>query len=277
MLRRLLSALADADDDRAPQVRHFNPWQGLQWFSCGWRIFQYNPMMWVSMCLMYMLVALLLLRIPLFGRFLLALITPAMAAGAFLAADELAEDAKRRPRSRSRGRTEQPPVARFSDSLIDAGRNLFGAFRQEDTIIPVLELSLVGLGVMLVVQTAIAAIAGSALLNTVQLGQIGPVQFIQLALAGVLAVALGLVLAMVLIYAIPLCVLRDTTILGGLYYACLGAAENLWAFLIYTIVLAAPFIAAATGGGVLLPLALGGVWLPIAVTSMFCSYRKVFR
>ena len=265
----LLSALRLEETEQV-HIRSFTVGEALQWIKSGGRLFFKHPVLWLIMSIIYMAIAFALTRIPLFGVVLLALVTPFFMGSMFGAAALLA---KAKPTN----------LQQIGETFASAGKYLFGGFADADAFFPLFQLSIITAGLALFAQSIVQPIAGPLLLDTVQFGDLGAVQYLRF--AGALGAAIGFFgfLMALLTYAVPLCVLDDAGVVGSLVYSAKAVWENLTPFIAFLAILSIPLIFVVAGAflasaiGWAIALGIGSVFVALAINSMFCSYKLTFR
>lgn len=272
----------ESEEEVLVQVRKFEAVQGIDWISCGWRRFGKDLESWMLMALFYLAGALVLVRVPFMGVLILVFLTPLLMAGTLITAEELSKKSERKKNGHS-SRLKQSLRHQFTGSLSSAARGLFRVFSHDDKIFPILQISMIAVGLTLLVQFAVGMIAGAVLLDTVQIGQIGAIQGVQIMVALLAAVSLYFLLAVLFVFAIPLCALGEATVLGGIYYSYRAVAQNWRPFLVYLIVLSIPPALAILCAsllpmaGLVIALIIGCFSFPIIVNSNLCCYKLIYR
>jgi hypothetical protein len=205
-----------------------------------------------------------------------------MLAVAFLIMDEFSEKAKR-PGTHPRGPTKNNSTkSNVSDLFTEPLEDLFAVLSDQEKVLTLFQLCVVALGLALVGQIVVALLAGSTVLGTVQSEHMTIMQIIRVASAAVVAIVFYILFTALLIYTVPLCVLKNHTVKSGLYYAFQAAVKNALPFTIFVASISAPLIlstlvlSASTFAGIIVALLLGALGLPIAIYSMFCSYKLMF-
>lgn len=271
----------ESEEEGLVQVRKFEVAQGMAWIRCGWRFFIKNPVLWLLMALFYLTAALVFVRVPFMGVLILVFLTPLLMAGTLITAEEL--NSKSGSKKDDRSRFKQSLRDQFAESLSNAARGLFCIFTHDDKIFPILQISMIAVGLTLLVQFAVGMIAGAVLLDSVEIGQIGAIQGLQVMAALLAAMALYFLLAVLFVFAIPLCALGEATVLGGVYYSYRAVAQNWRPFLVYLIVLSIlPALAILCASllpmeGLVIALIIGCFSFPIVVNSNLCCYKLMYR
>ena len=243
----------------------------LPWIREGYARVLREPLRWLGMTLVYLAIALLLKRVPFLGNFVLVLITPIMLAGALLAA-----------------RTPLVPAPADAKGwlnalTLDAGHELFQVFRREDHAFAIVIVCIVSLGLIVLVNIPELLITGGSVVSGLTGASLaGPLR-VSLVLGIVVVVALYVLLAMALLYVIPLTLFgkrQPVPAIAESFLVCLGNSAALATF-------AAPFLAVNLAimigfafshvFGYALLLLLGVVSLPAFVIALHASYRALFE
>jgi uncharacterized membrane protein len=233
------------------QVRRVRFGRGWRWIVEAFALFRRNPLIWIVLNLVLLLIALGLSVIPVAGEYVLYLLTPIFLAGLMTACRdlELGEDIE---------------IA-----------YLFRGFRHNAS-----QLVTVG-GVYLVGQVVIAGVVlwlgGADLQEALRLAaegnadRITPEAANRVALAVLVGSALFVPLAMAVWFAPALVILDDVPALEALRVSVRACLANLLPFLFYSAIMSGLLVIAVT------PLFAGLVlWVPVAVISAYTSYRDVF-
>lgn len=243
---------------RAPAGR------GVAWVGDGWRCFMASPGMWIVLVVVWLLVIMALQLVPLVGALAAYLLAPALGGGLLMCARDA-----------------------FDGRPLDLGR-LFDPLTGAATRGPMLVL-----GVLFLLANLVAMVAaGAVLLGSVGmtlLGQHGelmgpggvnpeaidPQTMLQLgagaALAGLLALALGLLALLLFYYAVPLVLFGGLEPVTAVGRGVRGVLRN-WLPLLVLSVLWLPLSLLATA-----PLLLGWlVLLPMTFGAWYGSYRDAF-
>jgi hypothetical protein len=242
----------------------------LPWIREGYTRVLHEPARWLGMTLLYLLIALALKRVPFLGNFVLVLITPIMIAGALLAA-------------RSPARALAGAGDWWGALTRDAAQELFQVFRREEHAFAIVIVCIVSLGLIVLVNIPELLITGGSVVSGLTGASLaGPLR-LSLVLGIVVVVALYVLLAMALLYVVPLTLFgnrQPVPAVAESFRACLGNPAALAAF-------AAPFLAvnlAIMIGfafshwlGYALLLLLGVVSLPAFVIALHASYRTLFE
>jgi hypothetical protein len=227
--------------------------QGWQWIVQGFALFRKNPLIWVVLLAIYVLIAVLISKIPLVGPFLSLLLSPVFSAGFLLGARALDQG-------------EELELA-----------HLFGGFQQNTSqLITVGGLYMVGyvvvVGVMMVT-------GGGAVVGAIMLGgdQPDPATIAPEAMVGVM---LGMLAGMTLLllplmmaywFAPALVLFHEMQPVAAMKQSLFACLRNWVPFLVYG--LASFFLAILAA----IPFGLGMIILvPTLTASVYTSYRDIF-
>ncbi len=216
--------------------------RGVAWFTGGWRLFMKNPGVWVVLGVIFIASLFVLALIPLLGQLLIALFAPVLSAGLLHAAREA-----------DNGRALEIP-------------HVLQGFREKEKLTPLLSLGGVALA-GLILSIALAFAIGGASMVAMMAGRHemggGAAAGVLVALLAVLLVQL--VVAMALVYAVPLVMFKAmpaTQALGSSLKACLRNFLPLTVFgVIYLFVAVVATVPFFLGWIVLLPASAGMLYL----------------
>ena len=241
---------------------------GVRWLDCGWRLFKRNPWQLLGMALVSMAIVILLTLIPFLGSLLVALLAPILMSSGLLAANDLGKQKMSLPASLR--------MAAFTHSH----KALLRPLRDEKYTVTVSILAIYAVAVALLINISVEMISDGAWawdLASVQGSDL------LIALAGkAVACLLYLGLSMSLIYAIPLIVLRDESVVPALGLSLRKSARYIVSLAVILGVLVSPFLVGGLASFVFAPssyavwLIGGALALPLFTTSCYCSYRTVF-
>lgn len=225
--------------------------RGVAWFAGGWSLFMKDPGVWIVLGIMTLAITVVLSLIPFLGVLALSLISPVLGAGLLYAAREA-----------------------------DAGRALdvlylFQGFRERDKLTPLLSLGAVALvGLIIALAIAFLLVGGSMVammmsgdrhvLNTGAMGGF--------VLAGLVILVVELVVAMAVVYAIPLVMFRGVPAGAALRSSLNANLRNLLPLLVFGVIYL--FVAVLAT----LPLMLGWiVLLPVSMATVYLSYKDMYE
>jgi len=224
--------------------------RGIAWFTGGWRLFVKNPGVWIVLGAIFIAIVFVLALVPLLGRPLASLFAPVLSAGLLHAAREA-----------------------------DGNRPLefvyvFQGFRERDRLTPLLALGGVMLAGLVLSMVAAMLIGGPATVSAMLSGNPDMMRGAAAGMAGALLAALTvqLLVAMALVYAVPLVMFGNVAAsraLSSSFRACLRNALPLTVFgVVY-------FFAALLAS---LPLFLGWiVLLPASAGMLYLSYKDLYE
>jgi uncharacterized membrane protein len=224
--------------------------RGIAWFTGGWQIFMKNPGLWIVLGVITLIIAVALFLLPFVGMLALSLLMPVFAAGLLYAAREADE-----------GRT------------LDVA-HLFQGFREKDRLTPLLSLGGVALAGTVVSLALFIMIGGGSMLAMMAGGQRemmgGAIAGMLLALPVVLGVQL--LVALALIYAVPLVMFRGVPASQAMGSSLRANLRNILPLLVSGVLYL--FVAVLAT----LPLLLGWlVLLPVSVGMLYRSYKDLYE
>ena len=224
--------------------------RGVAWFTGGWQIFMKSPGLWVVLGAITLIIAVALFLLPVVGMLALSLLMPVFVAGLLYAAREA-----------------------------DAGRaldvaHLFQGFREKDRLTPLLSLGGIALAGTIVSLALMIMIGGGSMLAMMAGGQRemmgGAIAGMLLALPVVLGVQL--LVALALIYAVPLVMFRGVPASQAMGSSLRANLRNILPLLVSGVLYL--FVAVLAT----LPLLLGWlVLLPVSVGMLYRSYKDLYE
>ncbi|MGA0115784.1 MAG: BPSS1780 family membrane protein [Burkholderiales bacterium] len=224
--------------------------RGWQWIVEGFRMFRGQPLAWIAMVVIMLVISIASAMIPLLGALILNLVTPVFFAGLMIAC-------------RTADQGGEPQVGQ-----------LFSAFKTHAApLVTVGGIYLVGN--IIAVGAMFAVAGGAALPALLGKGAANP-EALRTAMGGLmLGFAIGLaVFAPVLMavwFAPLLIVFRNIAPIEAMKLSLLACWQNMMPFLVYGVIALVLSIAA------FLPLMLGFIVLiPVLVCSIYISYKDVF-
>lgn len=256
---------------QATRIRTFTARQAMQWFSCGWRMWRRQPLAATIPLAVIVPVALLLRWIPVLGDVILLLLLPSMVASVLVQVHI---------QSQTAGRWRRPKS--LASWLVFLRQALFGAWGKSANV-----YSLILIGFVLVVfgllsYAMVSAVGGQAVVSPYGFLELTPIQMGRFVLAYSLAVVLWLAVMAVLMWAVPLLIIRDLALFEALRLALRGLRHNASAAATLLLVSTAALLPAV-------PLKLWSplvailAWWPattlaalLLVFSDYCSFRLVF-
>ena len=243
----------------------------LPWIRESYARVLREPARWLGMTLVYLAIALVLKRVPFLGNFVLVLITPIMLAGALFAA-----------------RSPPAPAPAGAGAWLtaltrDAAQELFQVLRREEHTFAVVIVCILSLGLIVLVNIPELLITGGSVVSGLTGASLaGPLR-LSLVLGIVVVIALYVLLAMALLYVVPLTLFgnrQPVPAVAESFRACLdNRAALAWfaaPFLAVNLAILVGFAFSRPLGYALL-LVLGLVSLPAFVVALHASYRTLFE
>jgi uncharacterized membrane protein len=223
----------------------------IEWLKAGWRAFITNPVMWVVLTVLWLVLAAVLELIPLLGGLIMTLITPALLAGLIYAARESS--------------TAQPVVVtHLFQGLTDARRR--GPLLVLGVILLVtsLALTLVAAGVFAGLY-GLEEVADLDKQMTPITPGLGAIALLALVLA------LGLAVFALIIYAIPLVMFTDLPPVPAVKSSLQASLRNISPLVVFSLIYLLLSVLAA------IPMGLGFlVLIPVSVGALYASYRDIY-
>jgi hypothetical protein len=258
------------------RIRSFRPGQVTQWLSCGWRLMRRRPLEALRPALAFATAVLLLRAIPVFGDILLLLLLPSVFVSYTLHVHLIALTGNA-PRARRSG--GPPAYVRWGRELRQA---LFGAWSKTENIFPLILIGLVLVVLGLLIHVLFNQVGGQAVVSPYGFFELSIEQMIRLPLAYAVGALLWSVAMTMLLWMLPLFVLRDMALAEAFGWSLRGLLSNVAVVLLLTLVCAAGLVPAMF----IKPFSLIGqvtaLWLSLTVLaalfafSVYCSYRLVF-
>jgi hypothetical protein len=259
--------------------------QGWTWVAQGAELFARQPALWLAMAVVYLAIAIVLGLIPFVGWLLLVLLSPALLLGTLSVAKAVNDGSLA-----ARG-VPAPPASLslrglatcVADFLAAGGNKLFAGFSREEKVLPVMVVSTMLLGGVVVIRilAQLLRVGGSALPS--MLSGVSASLWLPALLGLAVVLALYALLLMAFVYTVPLILFRGAYPLPAIESSFVAAAENWQAFGIFIgvfslageaarllfLVLSFPFDYFAF-------LALGLVLLPVMAGGLYASYLDLF-
>lgn len=258
------------------RIRSFRPAQLSEWMSCGWRLGRRRPLEALRPAAAFALAVPVLRLVPVIGDITLLLLLPTVLAS-YLLYIHLSVVAGRVPH---RGRGGSPDLRRLGRELRQA---LLGAWAKRENIFPLVVVGLVLVVLGLVIHLLFNLVAGPAAASPYEFTELAATQQIRLLLGYALAVLWWLGIMMLLLWTLPLFVLRDLALTDALAWNARALAGNAAVVLLLLgVMAAAAFVPALLLRPWSIPAQLGVQWLSLALVaalfglSSYCSYRLVF-
>jgi uncharacterized membrane protein len=223
---------------------------GWEWIRGGFDLFRRNPVIWIALFLIYLMIGMMLSLIPMVGPIVLNLLAPVFVAGFMLGCQALESG-------------EELEI-----------NHLFAGFKQNTSqLITVGGLYLVGI---IVVAGIVFAMTGGAMLNEGGHG-ISNEQTLEAAggegllLAVLVALALLLPLIMAYWFAPTLVVFHGLSATEAMKLSFGACLQNLLPFTVYSLISMVLLVAAA------IPFGLGLLaMIPTMTASLYVSYKDIF-
>lgn len=223
--------------------------RGWAWFVDGWRLFARHMLVWVLLGLIFLFIMFASLLIPFIGQLLFMFASPILGAGLLHAARE--SDTNRAPRVTDLWEGFRRPRAR-DRLLILAAVSLAAAF-------------VTALLMALFMRDAMMGVMGQ---SDGTMPMMTPGFWLRL----VIVLTPQLVVAMALLYAVPLVMFRDTPVGVALQSSLEASVRNLIPLLIFGVVYTVAAIVAS------IPLGIGWlVLLPASVGMLYSSYKDLYE
>jgi uncharacterized membrane protein len=232
------------------QPRTVDVGHGFSWWSEAWTLFMRNPLMWILMAVILIVITVVLQLVPFLGWLAASLLTPVFFAGWLLAARKV----------------ETGGTLEVSD--------LFLGFKEQST--PLLVLGAIFLVCTLVI-FAVGAAFGFGAITGLMFGGASQSTGGVMAAAGaamlvlLVVLVLSVLVAMAMWFAPALVVFRNLAPIDAMKISFAANLKNIGAFLVYGVLY---FIAAIVAS---IPLGLGWlVLVPLVLLTSYVSYRDVF-
>lgn len=252
--------------------------RATRWWHEGSDIVRRDPALWLGMGLLYILFALLLKRIPFLGNFMLVLITPIPIAGVWLTARQLT------------GITHVPTPGpdwreRLRFYLGRPARALVAGFRKEAHALPLVMICIITLGLVIAVSIVELVLTGGSMVSGLKAARLDSDFGALRAVGLLLSFGLYTLLAMALLFVVPLVILNDRLVVPAIpesFRLCARHASALGVFLapfllpviVIELAFSNSFIAPL---GYLLVLTVGAVAIPLFLTGCYACYRELMN
>ena len=255
---------------------------GWSWVLNGLDALKKDLGLWVGMGLIYMLIAVALTLIPFVGLLLMVLVSPMLLAGALQTAGDLYSGNLASPIT-SPGSGLTPP--RIFANLQRATGRLFIIFSDEEKLLPLMVISTLTLGMVVVINilAVLLKIDGSAL-TAMAAGSVGPRIWVPALIGWFLVRFLQLGLIMTVLYSVPLILFRHEMPLVSIEKSFAASKQNFAAvcafgvpFLLVYMLINVMFFALSFPFDDLAVLLLGWITVPIFSASLFSSYQDLFK
>jgi len=221
----------------------------VSWIGCGWGVFVKNPGVWIVLALILIVGIIVVSIIPLIGPLALALLMPVLTGGLLYGASQL-----------DTGKT------------LEVG-HLFEGFKQSDKMGSLIAIGGINLGASIVMMIILFVMVGGSVMMGAALGgsRGGTGMGAGFMLALLIILALQILVAMALFYAVPLVMLQGAKVGDAIKASFNACITNFIPLLVFGIVY---FVLAVVAS---LPLGLGWIiLLPMTYGMYYCSYRSIF-
>ncbi|MCR4300305.1 MAG: hypothetical protein NUV51_01710 [Sulfuricaulis sp.] len=250
--------------------------QAGSWIACGARLVLAQKSLWFGMTLVYFALGFLLTLIPFMGHLLLILVSPMLVASVFWGRAQEPQGPSPAPMAQP---VSFPSV--LQTWIAQPAQELMRIFTQENKMFGAVLLGIVTLGLVVLVKIFSYLLIGGSVVSGLTAAQSGFTQFTTL-LGMLLVAGLSVLLAMGLLYSVPLTVLGNRQPLDAIAESFTTCRENaqtqlalvLPFFLFYLIIMVA--FAKSVWLGYLLLISLGFPALPLFIAAIYCSYRKLY-
>jgi len=269
--------VTDSITPRKPSARPFC------WLACGWQLAHRRPDLFIGMTTLYLLLAVLLTRIPFVGPLLLVLVTPALAAGAWLAARSIAHGNGQPAIASELPAGRRTFAQTFGTYVLQPLRSLLQALTDERRVLATSILCMVCLGLVMALKITEYIFIGGSMISALQspevMSWLRPVTLIGMALVAVLAVLIG----MALFFVVPLATFDRIDALTAVGRGFVASARNIVSVLVFFspfLVAYATLIAAFAVNaflGYFTTFTLGPIVLANYIGGVYCCYRDVFE
>lgn len=233
------------------EVKKVTAAHGWQWIRGGFSLFRQNPVIWIALFFVYLLLGMLLSLIPVVGPIVLNLLAPVFMAGFMLGCQALESG-------------EELEI-----------NHLFAGFKQNTSqLITVGGIYLVG---VILVAGLVFVTTGGTMLNEGAHGLGGEHEPVMEAggnvmLAALIAMALLLPLIMAYWFAPTLVIFHGIGAIDAMKLSFVACLNNLLPFTVYGLISMVLLLLAA------IPLGLGLlVMIPTMTASLYVSYKDIFR
>ncbi len=262
--------------------------QAITWIASAWRLFRKQPVPWLGMTLIYVVVALLLKQIPFMGDLVLILITPLMLAGALLTARSMERPAAN---GAIANETSPSPEADVGSNRRDAllahalkpVRLLFQAFTSQEKVLVVVVVCILTLGLAMVVKIVEYFLVGGFIVSGLTVTNLGTTPSVSV-LLGMLAVSvLYVLLVMGLFYIVHLTMLGNHDPMSAIADSFSACLRNAWPLAVFTTAFVIPYaviesvFSALPWLGYALVLSFGLLIIPVFVIGTYYSYKDIFE
>ncbi len=250
---------------RRQQLNHVS-----QCVQCGWRFGKKNILPWMLAAMLFMVLALLLFRIPIIGKLLLLFVIPIAYASGLLVISQFAKGKHKLNKT-------------FKDNVSLALTILAGIVTRGEKVIPIIFLGAAMLLMGLLLEILGHLLGGTSFFSATVMVDAGLVGGLRLLGIETLLLVFYFFIAVAAFYAIPLTLFEDMTLVDALIMSFKAWLKNGYPFSIHIIMYALPFIVfnillpATDIAGFIVLLILGILLLPLFMHSTYCSYNLMYR
>lgn len=221
--------------------------QGISWMSCGWKLFTTNPVIWIVMQVIFMVLAIVAGFIPFFGMVLFSLFAPVLGGGMIMAADKC-----------SRGETITV-------------NDLFTGFRDQRLMKNLLVVGAIGM-LFTILSVLVGGVGMGGMMATMEGGQVpNPGSMGLLAVGGILSLVVSVVWGMAAFFGVPLVALNGLEPVAALkssFRACLSNWLPLTVFGLIAVLLV------MLGS---IPFFLGLlIVFPFLFCAVYCGFKSIY-
>ncbi len=212
----------------------------MEWFKKGWQIFMADPVAWVLISLLFLLITIVLMVVPLLGSLVYYLIAPALMAGMLRAAQDSLE-----------GR--QVRVEQLFSVLLE----------------PTARQPMLMLGAILVAANFLVSLLGLGAIGMVG-GHMGGMAGVGL-FGGLLALIVSVLIGAAFFFAPADVLFRNTPPVEAIKRSFSAVIGNIWAMTVFGVIYFLLSIIAS------IPLGLGWlVLVPVLMGALYMAYQEIY-
>lgn len=227
------------------EAKQVTAWSGWNWIAGGYALFRQNPVIWIALFFIYLLIGMGLSIVPVIGPITLNLLAPVFMAGFMLGcrAIEMSEELEI--------------------------NHLFAGFKRNTTqLITVGGLYLAG---VIVIAGVVFMVMGNAAPGSIFVSHKATGDSSGMLLAVLVVLALMMPLIMAYWFAPALIVFHEMKAVDAMKLSFVACLRNILPFLVYSLISMALIIVA------MIPLGLGLlVMIPTMTASLYASYKDIF-
>jgi hypothetical protein len=260
--------------------------QSVDWIVCGWRLFRTQTGLWLGMALIYLVLAILVRRIPFLGDLVLILVSPMLLVGTLLTARRVDTSA-----------TIDAPVAivgpvnldcRSSPApwqgyLLRPAQSLLQAFTNPNKLPAALVVGVLVLGLVMFLKIALYFLVGGSLRAGFNLTQVIADPRLTSFMAVLAVTGLYLILTMALYFLAHLSVFAEYNPMSAMTESFNACRQNLLVLSAFTAAYVLPYLLigalfrVSPWLGYLSVFTLGLVVLPNFILGTYCSYKDLYE